>query len=73
MSPDSISETVKLTGIGKTTVNRMRAAWTELHNGQYGDVKELREMSGGRQQVQGNGTQAFDEDSWLQSRRRLGG
>ena len=33
--PDSISEIAEMCGIGKTTVDRMRAAWTELHNGQY--------------------------------------
>ena len=68
--PDSISETMKLTGVGKGTVNRMRDAWTELLNGQYGDVTELRCLSWRRAQAElkGTGTQAFDEDSWLEER-----
>jgi hypothetical protein len=68
--PDSISEIQELCGVGKGTVNRMRAVWTELHNGQHGDVKELKGLSWGKAQakLKGTGTQAFDEDSWLEER-----
>jgi hypothetical protein len=68
--PDSISETMKLTGVGKGTVNRMRAAWTELHNGQHGDDKKLRDLGWGQAQakLEGTGAQAFDEGSWLEKR-----
>jgi hypothetical protein len=68
--PDSISETMDLCAVGKGTVNRMRAAWTELHNGQYGDVKERRDLSWGQAQakLKGTGTQEFDEESRLEER-----
>jgi hypothetical protein len=68
--PDSIRETMDLCMVGKGTVNRMRAAWTELHNGQYGDVKEHKGLSWGQAQskLKGTGRQEFDEDSWLEER-----
>jgi hypothetical protein len=68
--PDTISETMALCCVGKGTVNRMRAAWTELHNGQHGDEKELKGLSWRQAQakLKGMGTRAFDEDSWLEER-----
>jgi hypothetical protein len=68
--PDSISETQELCGVGKGTVNRMRSAWVDLHNGQHGDDKELNGLSWGQAQakLKGTGTQAFDEYSWLEER-----
>lgn len=68
--PDSISETMALCGVGKGTVDRMRAAWTKLHSGQYGDVKDLAALSWGQAQakLEGKQQQAFDEASWLEKR-----
>ena len=68
--PDSISDTQELCGVGKGTVNRMRDAWTELLNGQYGNVGELKDLSWRQAQakLKGTGTQTFDEDSWLEER-----
>jgi hypothetical protein len=68
--PDSISETQDLCMVGKGTVDRMRAAWTLLHNGQYGEVKELKGLSWGQAnaKLKGSGAQAFDEDSRLEQR-----
>jgi hypothetical protein len=68
--PDSIAETMALCAVGKGTVNRMRAAWTELRNGRYGNVQELEGLSWTQAQakLKGTGTQAFDEDSWLEER-----
>jgi hypothetical protein len=69
--PDSISETMDLCAVGKGTVNRMRAAWTELHNGQYeGDKNNLKNLSWGQAQskLKGSGRQEFEKDSWLEER-----
>ncbi|MEH2564686.1 recombinase family protein [Bradyrhizobium sp. AZCC 2289] len=68
--PDSISETQALSGAGKGTVDRMRAAWTKLHSGQYGDLKDIEGLSWSQAQskLKGTGAQAFDEDSWLEGR-----
>ena len=64
------SKTQELCEVGKGTVNRMRAAWTELHNGQYEDVKDLEDLSWGQAQakLKGMGKKAFDEVSWLEER-----
>lgn len=68
--PDSISETMALSGAGKGSVDRMRATWTKLLNGQYGDVTELKALSWGQAQamLEGKEKQAFDKDSWLEER-----
>ena len=68
--PDSISEIQELCVVGKGTVDRMRAVWTELHNGQYGDAKEIKDLSWRQAQAKRDGKQkqAFDEDSWLEKR-----
>jgi hypothetical protein len=68
--PDSISETMDLCAVGKGTVNRMRAAWTELHNGQYGDVKELKDLSWPQAQakIKGATVEDFNYESWLEER-----
>jgi hypothetical protein len=65
--PDSISETQALCGVGKGTVNRMREAWTKLHNGQYEGIgglswRQAQDTLGGKEK------QAFDKDSWLEER-----
>ena len=65
--PDSISETEELCAVGKGTVNRMRAAWTELHNGQYGDVKDL-SWGQAKAKLKGAGEEEFEYDSWLEER-----
>jgi len=49
----------------------MRATWTTLHNGQHGDVKELRGISWGEAQrkIKGDATgKEFDYDSWIEER-----
>lgn len=68
--PDSITETMQLTGVGKGSVDRMRAAWTKLHSGQYGDVKDLAGLSWwqAKAKLDGKEQQAFDEASWLEKR-----
>jgi hypothetical protein len=65
--PDSISEIREMCGVGKGTVNRMREAWTKLHNGQYGDVKDL-SWRQAQAKLEGEEEQAFDKDSWLEER-----
>jgi hypothetical protein len=69
---DSITGTMALCAVGKGTVNRMRAAWTDLHNGQYGDVEKLEDLSWRQAQatLKGAERQEFDEDSWLEERAR---
>ena len=69
--PDSIRETQELCAVGKGTVNRMRDAWTDLQNGQYGNIKELEGLSWRQAQAKLKETeeeQSFDEDSWLEER-----
>ncbi|QHO73080.1 hypothetical protein ACH79_10945 [Bradyrhizobium sp. CCBAU 051011] len=71
--PDSISETMKLTGVGKGTVNRMRSAWETLHNAQHSDPKTgepPRDISWAQAQakIKGNGEPQFNYDSWLEER-----
>jgi hypothetical protein len=48
----------------------MRAAWRELHNGQYGDVEKLQGLSWRQAQatLKGAERQEFDQDSWLEER-----
>jgi hypothetical protein len=68
--PDSIRGTVELTGVGKSTVNRMRQTWTTLHNGQHSEEK-LRDISWREAQrvIKGDGDgKEFDYDSWLEER-----
>lgn len=67
--PDSISEIAKMSVIGETTVDRMRAVWTKLHNGQYEEIEDL-SWKRARDTVAGKDKQAFDEDSWLEERAR---
>ncbi|MEY9573682.1 hypothetical protein ABIE88_001258 [Bradyrhizobium diazoefficiens] len=65
--PDSISEIQEMCGVGKGTVNRMRDAWTKLHNGQYEDFEDL-SWRQAQAKLEGKEKQAFDEDSWLEKR-----
>jgi hypothetical protein len=68
--PDSISETMKLTGVGKGTVNRMRDMWTKLHSEQNSDPEKLRDISWGQARAKFNegGEEEFNYDSWLEER-----
>ena len=68
--PDSISEITEMCSVGKGTVNRMRAVWAELHNGQHGDVKALAVLNWKQAQdkLEGKEKQTFDKDSWLEER-----
>jgi hypothetical protein len=65
--PDSISEIKEMCSVGKGTVNRMRAAWTELHSGQYEGIGDL-SWRQAQDTLEGKEKQAFDEDSWLEKR-----
>ncbi|WP_063980261.1 ParB/RepB/Spo0J family partition protein [Bradyrhizobium sp.] len=67
--PDSISEIAEMCVIGETTVDRMRAIWTTLHNGQYEGIEDL-SWKQARDTAAGKDRQAFDEESWLEERAR---
>ncbi|MBR1280327.1 hypothetical protein [Bradyrhizobium sp. AUGA SZCCT0283] len=42
---DSISSIMKLTGVGKGTVNNMRRVWRAINDGKHGDPKALKELT----------------------------
>jgi hypothetical protein len=65
--PDSISEIAELCGVGTSTVERMRAAWTELHNGPYERIEDL-SWKQARDKLAGKEKQAFDVDSYIEGR-----
>jgi hypothetical protein len=68
--PDSISETVELCNVGKSTVNRMRQTWTTLHSGQHSYTEKLEDISWreAQRKIKGEKREEFDYDSWLEER-----
>jgi hypothetical protein len=65
---DSITMTMKLSGVSKGTVDNMRRVWRTLKERRDAPLSELRSLSWGRAQMRANGTEPEAEHlDWLEA------